>query len=327
MNALDEKEQRMRSYWLGVLSEEQTESYEIEWFGSDEDAELLEIARADLIDDYLAKNLTAGELNQFEKHFLLDNLEDIALAKSSLQISNETLARSGSGNFFKEFIGNLRGFFGVPQIAAAVLLVGCFGLFLKYYNSNPSPEIAQNIEPVSDSANANPTKSAPVQETNAVPETNNESPNVSANDSKNANIKANKTAETNKTANAEKKPVNDKDTAISRKIVFLTAFRGTVKTVDLENAKDDLTLKLSMPGIDKAYQDYEMRIYDSENKLVVKQSLGKNLSSRKSGETVTMPTLKGRIFEKNKTYKTSLVGIDEKNQANELGSYGEFKIN
>lgn len=327
MNALDEKEQRMRAYWLGTLSEEQAVSFEIEWFGSDEDAELLEIARADLIDDYLAKNLTADELNQFEKHFLLDNLEDIALAKSSLQISNETLAHSGSGNFFKEFFGNIRGFFGVPQIAAAVFLVGCFGLFLKYYNSNPAPEIAKNIESANDSINANPTNKAPIQETNTVVETNAEPKNVAANDARNANVKANKVAETNKTANTEKKSVNDGEMAISRKIVFLTAFRGAVKTIELENAKDELTLKLAMPGIDKAYQDYEMRIYDSENKLVVKQSLGKGLSSKKSGETVTIPTLKGKVFEKNKIYKTSLVGIDEKNQANELSSYSGFKIN
>ncbi|MCD9188597.1 MAG: hypothetical protein LUM44_19420 [Pyrinomonadaceae bacterium] len=327
MNAFDEKEQWMRSYWLGVLSEEQTESFEIEWFGSDEDAELLEIARADLIDDYLAKNLTADELNQFEKHFLLNNLEDIALAKSSLQISNETFARSGSGNFFKEFFGNIRGFFGVPQIAAAVLLVGCFGLFLKYYNNGSVPEIAKNVEPANDSVNVNPVKNPPIQETNAVTETNEEPKDVSANDSRNANVKTNKTAETNKAVNADKRPVNDGEAVRNRKVVFLMAFRGAVKTIDLENARDDLTLKLAMPGIDKAYQDYEMRIYDSENKLVVRQSLGKGLSSKKSGETITLPTLKGKVFEKNKTYKTSLVGIDEKNQANELSSYSDFKIN
>src|SRR5688500_14128941 len=111
----NKKEQKMRAYWLGELASEQIEAFETSWFESDEDAELLEIVRADLIDDYLAKNLTGSECSKFEENFLPYNLEDIILTKSSVEISREKIAPAKENNITDKFLGGLRGFFGIPQ--------------------------------------------------------------------------------------------------------------------------------------------------------------------------------------------------------------------
>ncbi|HQU85670.1 MAG TPA: hypothetical protein PKY59_21220 [Pyrinomonadaceae bacterium] len=324
MNAFDEKEQKMKAYWLGELSEAETVSSEIEWFGTDEDAEMLEIVRADLIDDYLAETLNKSERNRFEKYFLLDNLEDVALAKTSLKLSREAVANSGKVNFFKEFFGGVRAFFGVPQIAAAVLLCGCVGLgFWAYFHKSPN-EIAQNIEPKIDAGNVLTAENSDKTNSLKTPEANSVTKANSA--VNNAENKPKTPANVNKNEEIEKRSVSENKTNLSQKIILLTAFRGGVQNVNLSDPRENVTLKLTMPGIDKAYKNYELRIFDAQNNLVIKQNLG-NLSVKKSGETITMPALKGTIFKKNQTYKTALVGIDENKQSSELSSYDAFKIN
>src|SRR5690349_1310230 len=133
MTELDKKEEAMRAYWLGSLSDPQVEVSEIEWFGNDEDTALLEFARNDLIDDYLNKNLATADRAQFEKYFLLNNLEDVAIAQSLLNTSGQEISTGEKLSFFELFFTNARKFIGVPQIAFAVLLLISFGLIFKFY--------------------------------------------------------------------------------------------------------------------------------------------------------------------------------------------------
>jgi hypothetical protein len=331
MSGLNEKEQIMRDYWLGVLSSDQIDIFETNWFGNDDDAELLEIARADLIEDYLSKNLTETEYSQFEKNFLLNNLEDVVLAKSSLQISRETPTDLERGNFFERFLSNARNFISIPQIAVAVLLLVCFGLWFKFYYNNSSQEIAHHTEPVTNLEANIRTDS----ENRTNPDADNANYNkkdVAETEVKNVNTKTNKESDeaqnsgVNRNPNIIKKQSNESGVVVSRQVVFLTVFRGSVKTVSLSGHKEIVTLKLTMPGISKAYKNYQLKIYDAGNNLVVKQNLGNKLSLKKSGEILTMPPLKGSLFKKNNTYKTYLVGIDENNAENELINYDSFRI-
>ena len=147
MKVLNNKEELMRDYWLDSLDDNQLEQFETEWFGSDEDAELLEIARADLIGDYLAGDLSRTEKNLFEQNFLPDNLDDVILEKSSIKLSRQSNWQKNFG-FPARFFENLRSFGRMPKLAFAVslLFLGLFaGLFIKFYDNNP-PLIAQNAE-------------------------------------------------------------------------------------------------------------------------------------------------------------------------------------
>lgn len=82
-----EKQQLMRDYWLGRLSEAEADDCELEWFSRDADALLLESVRDDLIDEFLAEWLSAGEKLLFEKNFLVvpTNLRDVAVVKAYRQ--------------------------------------------------------------------------------------------------------------------------------------------------------------------------------------------------------------------------------------------------
>ena len=82
-----------------------------------------------------------------------------------------------------------------------------------------------------------------------------------------------------------------------------------------------------MPGIEKAYKSYEIRIYDTDNNLVLRQKLNDNLSLKKSGEKIEIRSLSKNKFKKNNTYKTYLIGLDEKNNVEELSLYDSFKVN
>ncbi|MGC2237748.1 MAG: hypothetical protein WA584_16410 [Pyrinomonadaceae bacterium] len=331
MNGLNEKEQRMRDYWLGILSSNQTDVFETDWFGNDEDAELLEIARADLIDDYLSENLTETEYSQFENNFLLNNLEDVVLAKSSLQISREKLADLGKQTFFESFFGNVRNFINIPQVAVAVLLLVCFGLWFRFYYNDASQEIAHRTEPVANLENSIGTDSDNRTNSDA-DDANYNKKDAAETEVKNVNTKTNKESDeaqnsgVNRNSNNTKKQSNESAAVVNRQIVFLTVFRGSVKTINLTGNKEIVTLKLTMPGIDKAYKNYQLKIYDAGNNLVVKQDLGNKLSLKKSGAILTMPPLKGSLFKKNNTYKTYLVGIDENNAENELINYDSFRV-
>lgn len=331
MNEIEKKDQMMRAYWLGALSDEQTESFESDWFGNDDDTELLEMARADLIDDYLSASLSASERNRFEKNFLFNNAEDVALAKLSLQLSREKLSQRGRFGWIGGWIGEIRKLGKIPQIAAAaVLLLICFGLFyVMIFDRNSSGDLTKVSEPqanfdtnitadetiTANSDNKNTTAA------NLAPKNNPDSQN------KNSDIKPNKEPIENRRTEENKKVTRENPAKINRQVVFLSVFRGEVKQVSLTNPKDFLTLKIVMPGIDKAYKNYEFRILDANNNLVVKQNLGNSLTTKKSGEIIAVPPLKGSILQKNNVYKTTLVGIDEKGKATELSNYDSFRIN
>jgi hypothetical protein len=338
MDVLSEKEKMMRDYWLNSLGSNHVERLETKWFSNDDDAELLEAVRADLIDDYITKNLSKTDYLQFEKYFLPNNLEDIVLAKSSIDISLGSFEEAKKKGLFEKFSQLFHTFASLPQIAFAVIFLACIGLiigyFAKSYNKELQP-IAQNNETEFENQNSNQANNiaeninTPIKnETNAniVKE-----PLISKSEPKTAKIKVGK--DTNKPENrvpkiiSEGKSVDEPKVAAKQQVLLLTSFRGSVKTLTVSNSTENFLLKLDMPGIDKVYKNYEMRIYDSNNNLVVKQSIKENLSLKKSGERINIPSLKANKFKKNDTYKTSLVGVDEKNEVTELCVYDNFKVN
>lgn len=61
---------RLRKYLLGDLSEEEQEAIEALLFTDREFSEKLSLARTEMVDDYVAANLSAKEREEMEKHFL-----------------------------------------------------------------------------------------------------------------------------------------------------------------------------------------------------------------------------------------------------------------
>ena len=137
MNDL-EKNRFMREYWLNSLTDAQMNAFETEWFSNDEDTELLELVRGNLINDYLTNSLPPSALNNFENHFLLNNAQEIAIAQSYLELSRQAQNESRRPNIWKTMAEALSSFKRIPQIAFAVLLIGAFVLLIRFYNSTPA---------------------------------------------------------------------------------------------------------------------------------------------------------------------------------------------
>jgi hypothetical protein len=337
MDTLPEKEKMMRDYWLESLSDSQVETFETEWFGNDDDSELLAFVRTDLIDDYLTNNLNKTERLQFEKHFLPNNLEDTVLAKSLIEISSGSFDEPAKTGLFERLAETVRNFGRVPQVALALLFLACFGLFFGYliksFTREPE-QIARNIEPEINVPNSNSATPKIIETGSNKLESNSGivkepiNPKVEPKPENHKTIiESNKVVVTEPKTTAENKVPIEIEKPIRQQVLFLTALRGSPKTLKLSSLTDTFLLKTEMPGIDKAYKNYEIRIYDANKNLVVKQPIGENMSAKKSGENINIPSLKTNKLKKNNTYKTLLVGIDEKNEVTELCVYDSFKVN
>ena len=72
MLAEPEKQEELRRYLLGMVSdEERLESFEERIMADEEFSEILSMAEDDLIDDYLGDQLPADERERFSKYFLI----------------------------------------------------------------------------------------------------------------------------------------------------------------------------------------------------------------------------------------------------------------
>ena len=325
----------MRDYWLDSLADNQLELLETEWFASDEDAELLQITRADLIGDYLAGDLSRTKKNLFEQNFLLNNLDAVILEKSIIELSRQSKGQKKFA-FLERFFENLRSFGRMPKLAFAVslLILGLFtGLFIQFYDSNP-PLTARNIEPENaagdfqNAANENPAPNSvnnPAVNTEAEPKG-----RETVNPPEKTDTKINEL--TNKPAKIEvAKPVggeNQNPTQPSKQqVLFLMITRGNAESLKIADSADRISLKLDMPGLEKAYDKYELRILDAGGNAVFKQTFRENLSLKKSGETITLPNIETSKFKKNQKYKTVLVGIDKTGEEKQLSTYDTFEKN
>ncbi|HEX8369856.1 MAG TPA: hypothetical protein VF604_15020 [Pyrinomonadaceae bacterium] len=317
----------MRDYWLDALTDNQTERLETEWFGNDEDAELLEIVRSDLIEDYLTNSLSRAELDKFKNHFLINNPEEVAIARLYLQLSETPPKQEAvKEGFFETLSANWRSFIKIPQIAFAAALLGGLAVFIGFYNSKPL-DLAQNEPPKLQLPDQNQAASNSVSENKTKAGEDNINPGINPNNNQNSGEESGKPAVVkNKTAR-EKTPEKPAPRPVQPQVLLLTNFRGNVKTLKFADESKSFSLKLDMPGIDKAYKSYEVRIYDSNNNLVVQQKLNDDLSLKKSGEKIEIRNLSKNKFKKNNIYKTYLVAYDEKNNVEELSLYDSFKVN
>jgi hypothetical protein len=74
-------EKSMLAYWLGNLSEDESDKLIIRWLQHKKDSELLSFVKSELIENYLSNNLDDSELISFNKFFLPNHYEEVAIAK------------------------------------------------------------------------------------------------------------------------------------------------------------------------------------------------------------------------------------------------------
>jgi hypothetical protein len=345
MNVSDEnKEQLMRDYWLGRLPADQSETLETQWFSNDDEAELLEALRSDLIQDYLSRNLSGDELLNFEKNFLNNNFGDVALAKSYFDLPNNFVESSDEVGFFEKLRVGWWNLIKTPQFAIGLVLLGVITpLAIFFWNSSKPVEISQNTNNVAEKTeinNAVQNNSTEVKD-NEEKLTNSDTGNVKVKTETNQNtVKPEKPLEknVNKAETTETKAVEESKVKTEKSpaqtevkpvspVLYLSVMRGGSRTLTLSNQVNNFSLKLDMPGIDKAYKSYEVRIYDENNTVVLQQTVRENLSTKRSGEKINVRNLQTSKLKKQGSYRVSLVGIDEKKSATELNNYETFKVN
>lgn len=133
------EKQQVRQYLLGSLAQEEREQMELRLFLEDEFLTLVEGAEDDLIDDYVAGDLTEMERKRFERHFLCtpERQQKLQLIQALWRRANpkkeaERAEREGTGK--KENLPvtkESQGVFRLPfawKIAASVLLAVGLGL-------------------------------------------------------------------------------------------------------------------------------------------------------------------------------------------------------
>jgi len=330
MEVLSEKEELMKAYWLGDLQGKRLESVEIEWFGNDEDSQLLEIVRMDLIDDYNSGDLERQEKVLFEQNFLANNFDDVALGKFSSELSRES-DKSKRINFFERFLISLRSFGRIPQFATvAGLLLICFGFLAILLVNNfkdESQQVARQTQP-NENSDDGFSKNSDINQIQNSPANDSPKNNENANTENNSADKRNE-----KTINPPNKDIEiaknidktEKNKTVQNQTVFLTILRGDVQSRKISGSAEGITLKLDMPGLEKAYDKYELRILDSGGNTVFRRAIQENLALKKSGEQITVSNIKTDKFKTSEKYKTILVGIEKNGNEKNLGSYMNFE--
>lgn len=124
-----EKEQLLRKYLLGQLSEEEQEQMEDKLFIDKELFQYLGILEHELIDEYIAKKLSKKELTQFESYFLIAPERQQQL-KMAIRLNNYAdKHQSKLVNERPSLRDRFSGLFRFRPFFATVLIVGlCIGL-------------------------------------------------------------------------------------------------------------------------------------------------------------------------------------------------------
>ncbi len=320
----------MRAYWLGSLTVSDAENAIIEWLKNDEDCELLEVAKFDLIEDYSTDNLTDAELQFFKQNFLPHNLEEVAVSKTYFETRQKTEIKSPHPSVFDRLKQFFAQFILTPQFALAsvLLLVSIFAANRLFFNRSVAETdyIAENNPPNYNPQNDKPSESDAVDSGQNKIRTHADNQN---NRRTTANIKAVKPEVQNKpeTRNAiantfidkksePEKPKNspEKTAALALQIISLSGLRGNEKVPEpttVSTKAKFIAVELNVPDRKNNEQTYELSIKDDAGNLIAKQDLTKEINSKLSGKRISakFPTDK---FKKDITYIITLTSNRDK---------------
>ena len=288
----------MRDYWLGRLTEAEADNCELEWFSGDADALLLESVRDDLIDEFLAEGLSAGDKLLFEQNFLTVpiNLRDVAVAQvyrrtidtqkvesflAPAVASAETTSIESKKGFWQTLFAPLN----LGFAALALLIVA--GTFAVWESGRNLPgEIAKtnvnirqpSLETIPIPATTMTTTTEPmptITNTNAVKPSPEKSP-------------------TPKIEISPKPPASFNPIQILALATAVRSGGGQKPSIKLKKTTSTLRLTIPIPGRDETYQSFNAKIVSETDGQMIWQNKLPDLNDKPPGKeiSVAVPTKK-----------------------------------
>ncbi len=304
-------EEKLKNYFLGKLSEAESERFEEEIALSEELTEQVYIVESELLDDYLRGNLSASDGKLFEAIYLTTEArrEKLHLANSLWKIANEKktneiIIAKTPNSFWQNWNALRLAFAGF----AAILLVGAFAFW--WLNSRGKEEIVRQ-------ENTNQTPAPKAENRNIQPLENANVANQNANISTNSNSQKNKNASPTPAPKATPTPTPMKQPAPT--LVSFTLLPGTLRDegeqfIKIAPTANKINLRLNLPKDAAKYQTYSATVKTAD------------------GETVfTTPNLKFLNFTlpakklENRTYIIFLEGQNAQNTPESVAEYS-FRV-
>jgi hypothetical protein len=303
----------MRAYWLGSLTVSDAENAIIEWLKNDEDCELLEVAKFDLIEDYSTDNLTDAELQFFKQNFLPHNLEEVAVSKTYFETRQKTEIKSPHPSVFDRLKQFFAQFILTPQFALAsvLLLVSIFAANRLFFNRSVAETdyIAENNPPNYNPQNDKPSESDAVDSGQNKIRTHSDNQNNRRTTANVVNTFIDKKSEPEKPKNSP-----EKTAALALQIISLSGLRGNEKVPEpttVSTKAKFIAVELNVPDRKNNEQTYELSIKDDAGNLIAKQDLTKEINSKLSGKRISAKFSTDK-FKKDITYIITLTSNRDK---------------
>ncbi len=140
--------EQLKNYFLGTLPQTEIEEIELRVISDESFTETVQLAKDDLLEDYLEAKLTVSENELFEKNYLItaerrDDLQIFAMMKRSAaeltdELEGANLPNDDEVGFFRKILNYFR-LMSRPALAFAMLIViGCVVGILVYQNQTSS---------------------------------------------------------------------------------------------------------------------------------------------------------------------------------------------
>ncbi len=300
------KEEKIKQYFLGKLSEAEGGTLEEEIALSAELTETAQLVESELIDDYLRGNIGASDRKLFEAIYLTTNarLKKLLLAQSlwraaNRQSASEIAAAENSISFWQIWNAWRVIFAG----GVAILLLGAFVFFWLDSRGTFSLEIAQH-------RNSNQPLIQITENRNTQPIENVNSVNRNVN---NSNLQQNKNVAPTPTPKTTPTPIPIKQSAPT--LASFTLLPGTLRdegeqSIKIAPTAQKINLRLNLPSGATKYQIYSAVVKTADGETVFTASNLKSLN-------ITLPAQK----LENRTYIIFLEGQNAQNTPEPVAEY------
>ncbi len=303
-------DQKLKSYFLGVLVREDAERLEDECAADAELSELANIVESELSDAYLRSNLSIDERRSYEKNYLTTEArrEKLRMADNLWKIAAEVQcsAKMPEPSFWQTLFANRR----LLVFGSLAALIICAGLLIVRLNLKQTPEIAESQD-INQSFSTETKNHSDGQ----VQNTNSSDFGAKSNvNSENFNFrKSNKSIAPKQNPEPETRPITRKSAPLTPATFILTP--GTLRSEGEQSIKilpktNQINLQLTVPKDAAQYQNYRAVLQTADGEIVYASP------SRQSPE-IFLPAAK----LKNQVYVILLEG---KNSADSAESVAEY---
>jgi hypothetical protein len=304
------------AYLLGTASAELTERFDELSITSDEFAEALAAADADLVDSYANGEMLAADRMQFESHFLKNRsaISKLTFAEAFRDFgSRETQAprevleiekQSATDGFFVSAIRYLR--WGFAATAAALLLLA---LWIYFGASGPGDELSRNVN--SQISSPRPIDIINGREEESQPEIAQSTNGIADNSSIQNNLNV---------APKNTKPTQQDETSVGRVFAFALSppLRSSNSASEIAIPKDTVRVSVRLEIESDEFKSYKVRLIGPSNNEVWRAASIRSANSR-SGRSITVSIPASSI--RMGMYRFSVAGVRANGESESIGDY------